>query len=101
MDGDGKSDKIRLQTKKLIHFKFSDGFVTHFDSPYERTCPFKWSNILITISWIDQDIVIKMFNNLKGRVHMANQNGLQSLQKSWKELILPKVFKEPALILFK
>ena len=50
---------------------------------------------------IDQDIVIKMFDHLKGRVHMANQNGLQSLQKSWKELILPKVFKEPALILFK
>ena len=30
---------------------------------------------------IDQDIVIKMFDHLKGRVHMANQNGLQSLQK--------------------
>ena len=28
---------------------------------------------------IDQDIVIKMFDHLKGRVHMANQNGLQSL----------------------
>ena len=30
---------------------------------------------------INQDIVIKMFDNLKGRVHMANQNGLQSLLK--------------------
>ena len=30
---------------------------------------------------IDQDIVIKMFDHLKGRVHMANQNGLRSLQK--------------------
>ena len=28
---------------------------------------------------IDQDIVIKTFDHLKGRVHMANQNGLQSL----------------------
>ena len=36
---------------------------------------------------IDQDIVIKMFDHLKGRVHMANQNGLQSLQKIWNELI--------------
>ena len=30
---------------------------------------------------INQDIVIKMFDNLKGRVHVANQNGLQSLMK--------------------
>ena len=30
---------------------------------------------------IDQDIVIKMFDHLKGRVHTANQNGLQSLLK--------------------
>ena len=32
---------------------------------------------------INQDIVIKMFDNLKGRVHVANQNGLQSLMKFW------------------
>ena len=87
MDGDGRSDKIRLQTWKSIHFKIFEGFVTYFDSPYEWTCPFKWSNILT--SWIDQDIVIKMFDHLKGWVHtcMANQNGLQSLQKVWNELI--------------
>ena len=30
---------------------------------------------------INQDIVIKMFDNLKERVHVANQNGLQSLMK--------------------
>jgi hypothetical protein len=30
---------------------------------------------------IDKDIVIKMFDHLKGRVHAANQNGLQSLLK--------------------
>ena len=30
---------------------------------------------------IDQDIVIKMFDHLKGRVRMANQNRLRSLQK--------------------
>ena len=30
--------------------------------------------------WLKK-IVIKMFDHLKGRVHMANQNGLQSLQK--------------------
>ena len=30
---------------------------------------------------INQDIVIKMFDNLKGQVHVANQNGLQSLMK--------------------
>ena len=87
MDGEGRSNKIRLQTQKLIHFKFSEGSVTYFDSPYEQTRPFKWSNILT--SWIDQDSVIKMFDHLKGQVHMhmANQNGLQSLQKMWNELI--------------
>ena len=26
---------------------------------------------------IDQDIVIKMFDHLKGRVHAGNQNGLK------------------------
>ena len=36
---------------------------------------------------IDHDIVIKMFDHLQGGVHMANQNGLQSLQKIWNELI--------------
>ena len=30
---------------------------------------------------IDQDIVTKMFDHLKGQVHVANQNGLQSLLK--------------------
>ena len=30
---------------------------------------------------IDQDIVIKMFDHLKGQVHTANQNGLESLLK--------------------
>ena len=30
---------------------------------------------------IDQDIVIKMLDHLKGQVHMTNRNGLQSLQK--------------------
>ena len=30
---------------------------------------------------INQDIVIKMFDNLKRRVHLANQNGLKSLMK--------------------
>ena len=37
---------------------------------------------------IDQDIVIKMFDHLKGWVHMADQNGLKSLQKIWNELFL-------------
>ena len=30
---------------------------------------------------INQAIVIKMFDNLKGQVHVASQNGLQSLMK--------------------
>ena len=30
---------------------------------------------------INQDIVIKMFDNLKGQVHVANENRLQSLMK--------------------
>ena len=32
------------------------------------TSPFKLSNILITISWSIQDIVIKMFDHFKGQV---------------------------------
>ena len=27
--------------------------------------------------------IIKMFDNLKGQVHVASQNGLQSLMKFW------------------
>jgi hypothetical protein len=30
---------------------------------------------------INQDIVIKIFDNLEGRVHVAIQNGLQNLLK--------------------
>ena len=30
---------------------------------------------------IDQDIVNKMFEKLKGKVHVANENGLKSLLK--------------------
>ena len=30
---------------------------------------------------IDQDVVIKMFENLKTKVHKANENGLTSLLK--------------------
>ena len=30
---------------------------------------------------IDQDTVIKMFEKLKGKVHLANRNGLNSLLK--------------------
>ena len=30
---------------------------------------------------IDQDIVIKMFKKLKGKVHAANENGLNSILK--------------------
>ena len=32
---------------------------------------------------INQDIVIKRFDNVKGRIHVADQNGLQSLMKFW------------------
>ena len=28
---------------------------------------------------IDQDIIIKMFDNLKNCIHLANENGLESL----------------------
>ena len=28
---------------------------------------------------IDQDIIIKMFDNIKNRIHLANKNGLESL----------------------
>ena len=30
---------------------------------------------------IDHDIVIQMFDNLKGRIHVAKENGLSSLIK--------------------
>ena len=54
--------------------------------PYERTRPFKWSNILkhlelIKILWLRCLTIWK-----DERVHMANQNWLQSLQKMWNEL---------------
>ena len=66
------SDKIKLQTYKLIHFKFSEGFVFNQDGLHPFwfaiwTRPFKYSNILITISWPIQDIAIKMFDHFKGR----------------------------------
>lgn len=40
----------------------------------------KLKNIHSSNSRTDQDVVIKMFDHLKGQVHVANQNGLQSIQ---------------------
>ena len=34
---------------------------------------------------IDQNIVIRMFENLKGKVHKANVSGLNSLIKFWND----------------
>ncbi len=40
-----------------------------------------YQKIKIKQKEIDQDIVIKMFDKLKQKVHDANQNGLSSLVK--------------------
>ena len=37
---------------------------------------------------IDQSVIIKMFDNLKAKVHTANEFGLRSLDKWWLHMIL-------------
>ena len=100
-------DKNRLQTWKLIHFEFSEGFGTHFNSPYELfvqsfstiyrlysfhielfECIFITFSLmkLVKLSNYDSKWFFTIAIHLKGWVHMANQNGLKSLQKIWNEL---------------
>ena len=50
----------------LKHFKKFD---------FHKATNYRW------MKKIDQDIVIKMFEKLKGKVHAANENGLNSLLK--------------------
>ena len=76
MDGDSKkplkiviTDFYKLHKAKGYTFKQFKKFGVH------KATIYRW------LKKIEQDIVIKMFDHLKGRVHMANQNGLQSLQK--------------------
>ena len=78
MDGDSKKPlkivitdfyKLHKAKGKEYTFKQFKKFGVH------KATIYRW------LKEIDQDIVIKMFDHLKGRVHMANQNGLQSLQK--------------------
>jgi len=71
MDGDDK---------KPLKIVISDFYKLHMNKGKEYT--FKnFKKFGIKQEEIDQDIVIKMFDHLKGRVHVANQNGLQSLVK--------------------
>ena len=61
-------DLTRLDYKhrKLIHFKFSEGFVTYFDSPYKLVL----SNGQ-TSQYIDQ---FKMLDYLKGQVRSYGES---------------------------
>ena len=88
MDGDSKKPLKIVITDfyKLHKAKGKEYTFKQFKKVYEGNWSAKTRDHLIRRikmkqKEIDQDIVIKMFDHLKGRVHMANQNGLQSLQK--------------------
>ena len=71
MDGD---------SKKPLKIVITDFYKLHKAKGKEYTFK-QFKKFGVHKATIYQDIVIKMFDHLKGRVHMANQNGLQSLQK--------------------
>ena len=81
MDGDSKKPlkivitdfyKLHKAKGKEYTFKQFKKFGVHKATIYRWLKKIEQNGIVI---------VIKMFDHLKGRVHMANQNGLQSLQK--------------------
>ena len=81
MDGDGKKPletvltnfyKLHMNKGKEYTFKNFKKFGIHKATIYR---------IKIKQKEIDQDIVIKMFEKLKGKVHATNENGLNSLLK--------------------
>ena len=84
MDGDGKKLPNAPQIRPIesywgiLEMNVYDGNWTAQNRDHLIWC------IKMKQKEINQDIGIKMFDNLKGRVHMANQNGLQSLLKFWK-----------------
>ena len=87
MDGDGKKPPNAPQIRPIENYwgilkmKVYEGNWTAQTRDHLIWC------IKMKQKEIDQNIVIKMFDHLKGWVNMANQIGLQSLQKIWNELI--------------
>ena len=87
MDGDSKKPlkivitdfyKLHKAKGKEYTFKQFKKFGVHKATIYRWLKKIEQNGIVI---------VIKMFDHLKGWVHMANQNGLKSLQKIWNESI--------------
>ena len=78
MDYDGKKPlktvinnfyKLHMNKGKEYTFKNFKKFSVH------KATIYRW------MKKIDQNVVIKMFEKLKGKVHVANENGLNSLLK--------------------
>ena len=78
MDCDGKKTfktvitnfcKLHMNKGKEYTFKNFKKFSVH------KATIYRW------MKKIDQNVVIKMFEKLKGKVHAANENGLNSLLK--------------------
>ena len=79
MDGDGKKPlktvitnfyKLHMNKGKEYTFKNFKKFSVH------KATIYRW------MKKIDQNVVIKMFEKLKVKVHAANENGLNSLFKT-------------------
>ena len=69
MDGDSKKS-LKTVIIELAQFKQRKRIYI------QKTWTVKAKSHLKLQKEIDQDIVIKMFENLKGKVHRANENGL-------------------------
>ena len=73
------SKKVQSLKNSILEF-----YKLHHDKGINYTYN-EWKNCELSkrtiYRLINHDIVIKMFENLKAKVHVANQNGLSSLLK--------------------
>ena len=81
MDGDGKKPLNATQIRTIENYWGILKMKVYEGKWTAQTRDHLIQRIKMKEKEINQDIVIKMFDNLKGRVHVANQNGLQSLMK--------------------
>ena len=81
MDGDGKKPPNAPQIRPIENYWGILKKKVYEGNWMAQTRDHLIRRIKMKQKEINQDIVIKMFDNLKGRVHVANQNGLQSLMK--------------------
>ena len=69
-----------LQTSIITFYKLHQNEGKIYTYKKFKDCGYSQGGILAILKRFDMNVVQKMFENLKGKIHEANQNGLSSLK---------------------